>query len=151
MTTETDEPAIRWTAPDGEHPARTASRRSMDAVVRGAKDEWLALFAADAVVEDPVGPSMFDTEGKGHHGHAGISAFWDLAIAQVSRFRFDIRDSFAAGNESANVGTITTFLAGGLRVDTEGVFVYRVDPDGLIISMRAFWEVERAMATARTV
>jgi ketosteroid isomerase-like protein len=151
MTTETDEPAISWTAPDGEHPARTASRRSMDAVVRGAKDEWLALFAADAVVEDPVGPSMFDTEGKGHHGHEGISAFWDLAIAQVSRFRFSIRDSFAAGDESANVGTITTFLPGGLRVDTEGVFVYRVGSDGLITSMRAFWEVERAMATARTV
>ena len=33
-----------------EHPARLAARRSMDAVTRGAKEEWLALFAPDAVV-----------------------------------------------------------------------------------------------------
>ena len=144
------EQGVSWTAPGGEHPARTASRRSMSAVVRAAKDEWLALFAADAVVEDPVGPSPFDEQGRGHHGHAGIGAFWDLAIAPVQRFHFAIHDSFAAGDESANVGTISAFLPGGLRVDTEGVFVYRVGPDGLITSMRAFWELDRAMATART-
>ena len=36
----------------------------MAAVAGGRKDEWLALFAPDAVVEDPVGPSMLDPEGK---------------------------------------------------------------------------------------
>ncbi|GHF62415.1 ketosteroid isomerase [Amycolatopsis bartoniae] len=123
----------------------------MNAVVRGAKDEWLALFAPDAVVEDPVGPSMFDEEGRGHHGHDGIAAFWDLTIAKVERFEFVIRDSFAAGDEVANYGTITTFLPGGYRVDTDGVFVYRVNASGLVTSMRAFWETERAMATARQV
>jgi ketosteroid isomerase-like protein len=143
--------AITWTAPQSQHPARTASRRSMDAVVRKAKDEWLDLFAPDAVVEDPVGPSLFDPAGDGHHGRAGIAAFWDQAIAPVERFSFAIHDSFAAGDESANVGTITAFLPGGLRVDTEGVFVYRVSADGLITSMRAFWEVDRAVATARKV
>jgi steroid Delta-isomerase len=74
-----------------------------------------------------------------------------MAIANVERFEFDIRDSFAAGNEVANVGTITAFLPGGSRVDTEGVFVYRVNEDGLIVSMRAFWETERAMATLHQV
>jgi len=141
--------AITWTASEVEHPARTASWRSMDAVVRGAKDEWLALFAEDAVVEDPVGPSMFDPEGKGHHGKAAISAFWDQAIGLAERFEFAMHDSFATGDEVANVGTISAFLPGGSRVDTEGVFVYRVREDGLIKSVRAFWEVERAMATLR--
>jgi steroid Delta-isomerase len=133
------------------HPARAAAERSMDAVTRGAKDEWLALFAEDAVVEDPVGPSMFDAEGVGHHGRAAISAFWDKAIALAERFEFDIRDSFAAGSEVANVGTISAFLPGGMRVDTEGVFVYRVNEDGQIQSLRAFWETDRAMATMRRV
>ncbi len=132
-----------------EHPAREAARRSMDAVERGDKGGWIALFAPDAVVEDPVGPSFFDSEGRGHHGHEGISAFWDKAIAQVTRFEFDIRDSFAAGSEVANVGVITTYLPGGMRVDTEGVFVYNVGEDGLIRSMRAFWETDRAMSTLR--
>jgi ketosteroid isomerase-like protein len=121
----------------------------MDAVTRGAKHEWIALFAADAVIEDPVGPSMFDPEGKGHHGHEGIAAFWDMAIAPVERFEFAMADSFAAGDEVANVGTISAFLAGGMRVDTEGVFVYRVGGDGLIRSMRAYWETKRAMRTLR--
>jgi steroid Delta-isomerase len=138
--------------PSAEQPAaRVAAWRSMDAATRGAKDEWLALFAPDGVVEDPVGPSGFDPDGKGHHGHDGISAFWDKAIAQVERFQFTIRDSHAAGNEVANVGTITTYLPGNYRVDTDGVFVYRVNDDGKIASMRAFWEVDRAVATARQI
>ncbi|RZQ60487.1 nuclear transport factor 2 family protein [Amycolatopsis suaedae] len=123
----------------------------MNAVSAGNKEEWLALFAQDGVVEDPVGPSGFDPEGTGHHGRDGIAAFWDKAIAQVERFEFTMRDSHAAGDEVANVGTITSHLPGGYVVDTDGVFVYRVGPDGLIRSMRAFWEVDRAMATARQV
>lgn len=138
-----------WNGPDPAHPARVASRRSMDAAGRGAKDEWVALFAEDGVVEDPVGVSMFDPSGDGHHGREAIAAFWDRTIARAERLEFDIRDSFAAGDEVANVGTITAFLPGGARVDTEGVFVYRVDADGLILSMRAFWETDRAMATLR--
>ena len=74
-----------------------------------------------------------------------------LAIALAERFEFAIHDSFATGGEVANVGTISAFLPGGNRIDTEGVFVYRVGPDGLIKSMRAFWEVDRAMATLRQV
>lgn len=131
------------------HPARVAATRSMDAVTRRAKADWLALFADDAVVEDPVGPSPFDPTGTGHHGREAISAFWDKAIALPDRFEFTIRDSFAAGNEVANVGTITAYLPGGTRIDTEGVFVYRVNDSGLIASLRAFWEQDRAMATLR--
>lgn len=129
------------------HPARLAASRSMDAVRRRSKEDWLALFADDAVLEDPVGPSMFDPAGTGHHGKEAISAFWDKAIALPERFEFDIADSFAAGSEVANVGTISAFFTGGTRVDTEGVFVYRVNSAGLIVSLRAFWETERAMAT----
>lgn len=141
--------AVTWSGPETTHPARTASRRSMDAVIRRAKDEWLALFAEDAVIEDPVGVSMFDPTGDGHRGRDAIAAFWDKTIGITERMAFDIRDSFAAGNEVANVGTITAFLPGGSIVDTEGVFVYRVNEDGLVLSLRAFWETERAMATLR--
>lgn len=139
--------AITWNAPDGDHPARRASQRSAATVARGVKEDWLALFAPDAVVEDPVGPSMFDPEGKGHHGHEGIGRFWDIAIAGVKRFHFTIEDSFANGDSCANVGTITSVLEDGTRVDTEGVFVYRVDEQERITSIRAHWEVDRAMGT----
>ncbi len=142
---------VSWDTAAEQPPARRAAFASMTAVTAGDKEAWLALFAPDGVVEDPVGPSFFDEEGKGHHGRDGISAFWDKTIGNVERFEFTIRDSHAAGDECANVGTITTYLPGGYRVDTDGVFVYRVGEDGLITSMRAFWETERAMATARQV
>ncbi|WP_199430069.1 nuclear transport factor 2 family protein [Qaidamihabitans albus] len=142
---------VCWDPAAEQPPARVAAWRSMNAAVRGDKDAWLALFHPEGVIEDPVGPSMFDQEGKGHRGHEQIAAFWEAAIAKVLRFEFVIRDSHAAGDEVANVGTITTYLPGDYRVDTDGVFVYKVDGDGLIASMRAFWETERAMATARQV
>jgi len=121
----------------------------MDAVGRRAKDEWLALFAEDAVVEDPVGPSHFSPDGTGHRGKGAIAAFWDASVAITDRLEFDIRDSFACGNEVANVGVITATVGGGTRTDSEGVFVYRVNADGLIVSLRAFWEMDRAMGTLR--
>lgn len=141
--------AIEWNAPTGEHPARTASLRSYSAVCRGDVDAWLTAYAVDAVLEDPVGPSMFDPEGLGHHGHAGIRAFWDLAIAPIAAFRFVIHDSHANGRTCANVGTITTTFADGGVAHTDLVMVYTVGDDGLITSMRAFWEPDRVMATYR--
>jgi ketosteroid isomerase-like protein len=140
---------ITWNAPDAEHPARTASQRSYAAVAEGDLEEWLTVYAEDAVLEDPVGPSMFDPEGKGHHGHAGISAFWNLAIAPIKSFHFTIHDSHANGSTCANVGTITTTFPDGGKVDTDLVMVYTVNDEGRVASMRAFWEPERAMATYR--
>ena len=141
--------AISWDAPNTDHPARHASQRSYAAVAVGDLDLWLTGYAADAVLEDPVGPSMFDPDGRGHHGHAGLRAFWEQAIAPVGTFRFHITDSHANGSTCANVGTITTTFPDGGEVDTDLVMVYTVDDAGLVVSMRAFWEPDRAMATYR--
>ncbi len=132
-----------------EHPARVASQRSIDAVGRKAKGEWLALFAEDAIVEDPVGPSHFSPDGTGHRGKDAIAAFWDASVATTERLEFDIRDSFACGSEVANVGVITATVGGTTQMDSEGVFIYRVNDAGLIVSLRAFWEMDRAMGTLR--
>jgi len=129
---------------EDEHPARLASQRSMAAVEAGDREAWLDLFAADAVVEDPVGPSIFDPDGHGHRGREAIAAFWDKAISQ-GRVSFDIRDSYAGGDEVANVGRITTTLPDGTRALVDGVYVYRVNDDGDLISLRAFWEMDRTV------
>lgn len=139
---------IDWRAPSrAPHPARDAAFRSYDAVMAKDKQAWIDNFVDDGWIEDPVGPSIFDPEGSGHHGRDGRAAFWDKTIAGVETFVFEIHDSFAAGNECANVGTIHTTLSNGYRVHTEGVFVYRVDDSGKLLSLRAFWEFDRAMAT----
>jgi ketosteroid isomerase-like protein len=126
---------------DSAHPARDAARSSMAAVEAGDRDGWLALFAADAIVQDPIGPSMFDPEGAGHRGAEAIAAFYDTVIAsgQVS---FAIRESYAGGLECANVGTITTTLPDGSRAIVDGVYTYRIDDTGRITALRAYWEPE---------
>ncbi|NLU82247.1 SnoaL-like domain-containing protein [Rhodococcus sp. HNM0569] len=132
------------------HPARAAGEASRAAAAAKDKDTWLALFADDAVVEDPVGPSHFDPEGKGHRGLDAISRFYDMTIAIADSLEFLIDDSLVCGDENVNIGTIRTAV-GGTMIDAEGVFVYRVNGDGKLVSLRAFWEVDRAMKTARPV
>lgn len=127
---------------DEEHPARAASRRSMDAVHRKDREAWLDNFAADAIVEDPVGPSGFDPEGRGHRGRDAIAAFWDRWI-EPNRVLFAVRESYAAGSEVANVGSITTVLPSGAAMVVQGVFTYRVDASGRVVALRAFWEPAR--------
>ncbi len=138
---------VSWQAPDADHPARRAAQRSMAAVAAGRKDEWLSLFSPDALVEDPVGPSMLDPDGKGHWGHDGLAAFWDEHVSSVSRYHFRVTDSFANGPCCANILALTMDLGGGASMLVECVIVYTVDGQGRITSIRAHWEPDRAMAT----
>ena len=48
--------------------ARDLGRASMAAVESGDRQAWLDLFADDAIVEDPIGPSAFDPEGRAIEG-----------------------------------------------------------------------------------
>ena len=127
--------------------AREMSQRSMDAV--GARDRagWLALWAEDGWVEDPIGTSFIDPTGLGHHGPEARAAFWDNNIGSTESVRFEMKDSFACGNEVANIATIHITLPGGATSRCEGVFVYRLDDQGKLLSLRAFWELDRMMAT----
>lgn len=133
-----------------DHPARVAGAASRAAVTAKDKQAWLDLFAEDGCVEDPVGPSVFDPAGAGHRGREAIAAFWDNAIAKTDSVEFDFTDSFACGDECANVGVIRSVM-GGHVIEAEGVFVYRVNAAGKIVSLRAFWEFDRAMRTIRPV
>ena len=132
-----------------EHPARAASHRSMQAVEKKAKAEWLALFTDDAIIEDPVGVSPLDPTGAGQVGKAAIGAFWDKHIGS-NRVTFDIRHSYAAGNEVANVGVVTTTLPDGTTAVAEGVFVYKVNDQGKLVSLRAFWDFDEMVAGMRS-
>src|SRR5690242_13345571 len=128
---------ITWNAPDGDNPARRASQRPYAAVGTGDLEHWLTVYAEDAAIEDPVGPSMFDPDGKGRTGPQGIRAFGNLAIEPIETFHFTVHDSHANGNSCANIGTITTTFPDGGKVDTDLVMVYTVHDDGRVASMRA--------------
>ena len=129
-----------------QHPARDAAIRSMTCVELGDRAGWLALWDEQGMIEDPVGVSALDPEGRGHRGIDRITAFYDDVIAK-SAVRFHIRESFACGDECANVGTITTRVEGGTVTRTELVAVYRVNEAGKLISLRAFWEFDDTVAS----
>ena len=123
--------------------ARELGQASMTAVEANDRGAWLDLFSADAVVEDPVGPSMFDPEGRGHRGPEGIAAFYDNVIGVNESIRFTIRQSFLCGDEVANVGSIRIEFVGGGAVEVDGVYCYRVSADGKLGGIRAYWEADQ--------
>ena len=48
--------------------ARDLALASLSAINANDKQRWLDLFEDDGFVQDPVGVSRFDAEGKGHQG-----------------------------------------------------------------------------------
>ncbi|MGC2652445.1 MAG: nuclear transport factor 2 family protein, partial [Mycobacterium sp.] len=66
------------------------------------------------------------------------------------RIEFNFHDTYQCGNEEANVGNIVITM-GGHQVTAEGVFTYRVNDAGQMVALRAYWEMDRAAATARPV
>jgi steroid Delta-isomerase len=124
--------------------ARELGQASRDAVARKDKEGWLEIFAPDAVVQDPIGPSPFDPEGKGHHGREAIGKFYDEVIASSEKITFEITSSTLCGDECADVGIIRTWLAGGTHVAiVHCVFTYKSNGDNHLASLRAYWEFDK--------
>ena len=95
---------------------------------------WLALFAPDAFVEDPVG-------GKQHHGIEAITEFYDSTISTVESFDYEIERCYLGGAEAAFVIRFD-IVAAGIRLDMDVVNVYAADGDRLR-SLRSFWDGTR--------
>lgn len=135
--------------PEGTLTARDLARRSQAAVRVKDREGWLSLFAPDAVVQDPIGPSPFDPDGNGHRGTAAIAAFYDAVIAPNEKITFEIENSYLCGNEVADVGVIRTVLPGARHVAVvHGVYTYRTNEAGQLVALRAFWEFDKAELVA---
>ena len=123
--------------------ARELGIRSRAAVHARDRDGWLDLFADDALVQDPIGPSPFDPEGKGHRGKEAIAAFYDSVIAPSEAIDFEITQSYLAGDEVADVGVIRTTIAGGThQAVVHVVMTYRSNGANKIAALRAYWEFD---------
>jgi steroid Delta-isomerase len=130
---------------DERDSARDLARRSQAAVRAKDRDGWLSLWAQDAIVQDPVGPSPFDPDGNGHRGAEAIAAFYDKVIAPNDEITFEIESSYLCGDEVADVGVIRTVLPGGTHIAVvHGVYTYRSNGAGQLVALRAFWEFEKA-------
>lgn len=95
---------------------------------------WLALFAPDAVVEDPVG-------GKARRGIEAIAEFYDSTISTVESFDYEIERAYLCGSEVAMVIRFA-IVAAGVQLDMDVVNIYAADGDRLT-SLRSFWDGSR--------
>ena len=127
--------------------ARDMAKQSMALTEAKDRDGWLALFADDAVVEDPVGPSMFDPDAKGHRGKEAITAFYDNVISQSESLKFTIRQSIECGDEVANIGEIRITLPGNQVGIVQIANIYKVNANGKLVSLRSFWEQDKLKFT----
>lgn len=129
-------------------PVELAFERHVAATESGDREAFLANFAEDAVVEDPVGATPLEPTGQGHRGLDAIAAFWDAMIGPGA-VRFEIDRAYVCGNEIANIGTVYNRLPDGSgEIGAEGVFVYRVNDDGKLVSLKAYWDYEKTMGAA---
>jgi ketosteroid isomerase-like protein len=124
--------------------ARELARRCQAAVMSKDRGAWLELFAPDAILQDPVGPSPLDPLGAGYRGKAAIAAFYDTAIAPAEQITFEIERSYLCGDEVADVGVVRAKLSSGQVAIVPGVFTYRSDGKGRLVSSRAYWEYDAA-------
>ncbi len=108
----------------------------VDAYARNDKAAFLALWAPDGVLEDPVGTPP-------HQGVEALGAFWDGARELADRIELVPVAVIITGDEAAMVFEIHAHIGdGGLLM--QAVDVMRVDDDGRLLGVRAYWD----MATA---
>jgi ketosteroid isomerase-like protein len=128
-------------------PARDAAIASMKLAEAGDGEGWLDLFAEDATVQDPYGPSPMDPDGKGHVGKQAISKFC-AAFIRPDTIRFEVRQTLTSGGVCVNVGTIYAKRPDGTASWNEVVNIYEVNEAGKITLLRSYWDFEAAAKSA---
>ena len=121
--------------------AQELSFLSRDYAVAKDKENWLALFTKDALVQDPIGKSPLDPEGNGHKGIAAIEKFYDTVIANGD-IEFTIIESIPCADECANYAQIIN-LVGDIKIETKMIVIYRINSNDKIESLRAFWDYQK--------
>ena len=114
---------------------------SRDYAVAKDKQNWLDLFAEDAIVQDPIGKSPLDPIGDGHKGKEAIEKFYDTVIAN-GNIEFNILESIPCADECANFAQIIN-VVGDVKIETKMIVIYRVNSNDKIVSLRAFWDYEK--------
>jgi ketosteroid isomerase-like protein len=131
---------------DKPHLAIEANKKSIQYASEGNKAAWLALYAEDAVVADPVGVSPMDPSGEGHRGIEAIEKFWDTVIGP-SNIEIRVEKRWTSGDYCCCVAQVArNDLGDGKYADCDMLAVYEVNEEGLITRMQAHWNFDELMA-----
>jgi steroid delta-isomerase len=112
---------------------RKAAERYASQVTSGDRDAIVACFSPDAEVVDPY-PT------PAHVGHEAIGAFWDTVHGMGRPQTFEIEHIAVAGDTAAFLFRLAVLVGGTTLLGVRGFDVVRVDDDGLIAALTAYWE-----------
>lgn len=123
-----------------EHPAIRAVQSHVHHWNRMEREPWVALFSPSVIFEDPVGSPL-------KHGLDAVHNSWDRSFTPGRRWTLEPRQIVGGGDEAAvvmkNHGVI-----GERRVEVDSIEVFRVDADGRIVHVRAFFDQPTEFALA---
>lgn len=103
--------------------------RYLALLATGTADDIVALYAADATIEDPIGSDI-------RRGHDAIRAFY--AGFQDAKKETELAEVRVSGSEAAFLWHLT-LDAGDSRTRISPISTMSFDQDAKIMSMRAFW------------
>ena len=117
------------------------SAEQVTAAVNGYLDSWrngdaqarVALFADNAVIEDPVGAAA--VEGK-----AALLEFWQRAAVVPTVFEPTLERLVVCGNEALVAFSLRVSVTGMPGCTIQILENFKLDKQGKIRSLRAFWD-----------
>jgi ketosteroid isomerase-like protein len=125
-----------------------AAEASPACVAKHDKAGWLALFAEDGVVEDPVGSAPNRKgrfRGRSQSGDDELGRFYETFIAP-NEIRFEVLRDIVTETEVVRDVVIHTTLSTGLKVSVPAYLIYdMIEEDGevRIARLAAHWELPR--------
>lgn len=97
------------------------------------KDGYVALFADDATVEDPIGSGV-------HTGHDEIRGFWDMVHSLSDSITLVGTGPVRVAGDELAFPMQAISDVGGSKVVVDIIDTFVVDADRKITGMRAFWD-----------
>ena len=125
-----------------------------DAANRRARAEWLALYASDAEVHDPVGTPACrkDVRTRPETGKSDLELFYDTFIGGMQALNVDVKMDVVVGDVVGRVGALRPTMAFDVRSEIPTRLLYElVHEDGKLVVKRlgAYWDASQA--TQRTM
>ncbi len=117
---------------EGIHPARRAVERHAELWNARDRAGWLELYADDVVFEDPVGkaPKL---------GRQAAEGSWDNSLRPGREWTLVPTRIITGGNEAV-VDMRNEGVVDGVAAVVEGIEIWKVDDDGKVVHVRAFFE-----------
>ena len=119
-----------------------AVRAYFAALRAGDRDAWLACFADDATLADPVNAPPAS-------GRAGLEGFWDQMTTMFERVELTEGDIYVAGPQAAAAWTGRNTARNGKVATFAGINTFEIDGAGRIREVRGYWDARAMLRQVR--